>query len=90
MLNGLYKAVDEYKEYDISLNVKETEKSYIIQLVENKSRFSPALFDMMFKSKNKICIQKMRNPHVIINDEQDDYFVIYPYRRGIPYLFNKQ
>ena len=89
MLKGLYRAVDEYEGFDITLNIKETEKSYVFQLIENKSRFSPARFDMMFKKSNKIYIQKMRSSHAIIEHDNGDCFVIYPYRHGIPYLFNK-
>lgn len=40
MLNGLYQCTKNWQgnnEYDIKVRVKETEKSYSMQLVENKS-----------------------------------------------------
>lgn len=88
MKNGLYIHTDNSfgnrGEYIIRL--KETDKSYIFELVKNDMRFSPAHLDMMFSKSNKVRVNKDKSPHAI-NIVGDDWFCIYPYRLGIPYVF---
>lgn len=85
MKNGVYTAKDEHRGYDLKVIVKESDKSYVLELLKNNSRFSPGHIDMMFAKSNKIRINKMNRPHAII--EFDDGFTIYPYRAGVPYYF---
>lgn len=85
-----YKYTDEDDKTNyghIILSVQETDKSYTFELVENTMRFRPARFDMMFKDSNKVRILKKRSVHAIIFC--NGFFVIYPYRDGIPYLFEE-
>lgn len=88
MKKGLYKHTKDDGYFDkgtIIIGVSETAKSYIFKLIENTFRYSPAHIDMMFAKSNKVIINKEKSPHAINLGE--DYFVIYPYRAGIPFLF---
>lgn len=89
MKNGLYIYKDNSfgnrGEYIVKL--KETDKSYIFELVKNDMRFSPAQLDMMFSKSNRVKVSKDKSHHAMNTGE--DYFVIYPYRAGIPFLFDR-
>ncbi len=87
---GLYKCHYDNHMYGdknafISIDVKETEKSYIFKLMENTYRYSPAQIDMLFSKSNNVTIKKLKNPHPI--RDYGNWFVIYPYQSGIPFLF---
>jgi len=69
----------------IGINVKETEKSYIFELMKNTYRYSPAQIDMLFSKSDNVTINKFKNPHPI--RDYGNWFVIYPYQSGIPFLF---
>ena len=89
MKNGLYRYEDRDSytnrgEYIIKL--KETEKSYTFELIKNDMRFSKGHLDMLFSKSKKVKINKEKSPHAI-NISGDDWFCIYPYRAGIPYVF---
>lgn len=89
MINGIYKYEDTNdfrNDGKIVLQLKESEKSYNFQLVVNTMRYSPAHIDMMFSKSDKARVPKANSPHAINFGE--DYFVIYPYRAGIPFLFD--
>ena len=87
MLNGTYRCVKEH-EYDIKVKVHETAKSYIMQLVEDNSRFFPAHIDMLFGQKNKAVIKKENSKHYFEACCDGKFFIIYPFRMGIPFLFD--
>ena len=92
LMNGLYQCINKdcfgKNEYDIVIKVIETEKCYNIQLVKNNSRFSPAHIDMLFKDKAKVKMKKENSRHCIKN-WHDGTFTIYPFRAGIPFVFEK-
>lgn len=88
MKKGIYKYSSNEHMYDngaITIEVSETDKSYIFYLIENSCRYSPAHIDMLFEKSNKVIIRKEKSPHAIVDG--NDYFVIYPNRAGIPFLF---
>lgn len=89
-LNGVYKCVglSHGYNYDITLSVKETDKSYVFHLLENKSQFSGGQIEMMFKSSNKCVVKKDKSPHAI-HLWEDGTFTMYPCRAGIPYYFER-
>lgn len=98
MRDGLYRYVDKddatnYGEYVIK--VRETPKSYVFERIKNDMRFSPAHLDMMFENSDRVTISKTRSPHAINTIDDDWYslnpnwFCIYPYRAGIPYVFEQ-
>ena len=89
MRDGMYRYIDKDDatnrgEYIIKLH--ETSISYVFEKIKNDMRFSPAHLDMMFKSSGRVAVNKTRSPHAI-NTVGDDWFCIYPYRAGIPYVF---
>lgn len=87
MVHGTYRCKKDYGEVDITIEVKETEKSYILTLVSDDSRYSPAHIEMLFKKSKRVKINKEYNGHPMIWGSRKEYFVIYPYQSGIPFLF---
>lgn len=88
---GLYKAVNGdsiFDEYEITMQVKETEKSYIFQLVDFKSRYSAAHIEMLFKKSKRVVIRKDKGGHAM-RVWSDHDFTIYPFQAGVPYWFEK-
>lgn len=73
----------------ILISVTETTKAYTFNLLENSTRLDYDHFIMLFKNSNTIRINKGKSPHAIITWE-DGNFTIYPYRAGIPFLFQKE
>ena len=103
---GIYKASqDGWDWYDLTVELKETEKSIILKIIDYKFRFSPAQIDMLFKThfcsmnyqeqenipngKYKAVIKKQGGGHAI-NRLNDHSFTLYPYQAGIPFYFEKQ
>lgn len=87
MKNGLYK----YTEKSIGgaghiiIDIIETEKTYTFKLIENTCRYDPWRISSLFDKTNKARINKKRAKHQIW--AYNNWFVIYPYRDGIPYFF---
>ena len=71
--------------YDITVDAKETDNSYIITLVRDDSRFHDGHMAVLFDNRNKAVINKKGSRHAVVNHE--DWFVIYPDRNGVPFLF---
>lgn len=88
ILNGNYRCYNPERYCDIIINVTERTKTYIVRLVANNSRFGDGRFERMFAKSPKVIIKKDCSAHAIL-DWKDDMFTIYPYRDGIPYLFEK-
>jgi hypothetical protein len=89
MKDGVYRYIDKddvtnYGEYIIK--VRETSKAFVFEKIKNDMRFSPAHLDMIFKSSGRVTVNKTRSSHAI-NTVGDDWFCIYPYRAGVPYVF---
>lgn len=92
LLPGRYKAEnteDIFHKYFITMDVKETEKSYIFQLVEFKSRYSASHIEHLFSKSRRVVIKKNRGGHGI-RVWGDDNFTLYPFQAGIPFYFKKQ
>lgn len=86
---GLYIAENNesiWDSYTIKMNVKETDKSYIFQLVEFKSRYSGTHIEMLFRNSNRVVLRKNKGGHGM-RIWGDDNFTFYPYQAGIPYFF---
>ena len=75
--------------YRVAIDVKETEKSYIFQLVDFQSRYSAHLIDDLFNKSNRVVIRKDKGNHAIRKWSNED-FTIYPFRIGTPYYFVRQ
>lgn len=92
LLPGRYKAENNdsiFHEYSITMDVKETEKSYIFQLVEFNSRYSGAHIEHLFEKSKRVVIRKSRGGHAM-RIWGDNTFALYPFQAGIPYYFVKQ
>lgn len=88
---GIYVAENDdgiYDQYKITMEVKETEKSYIFRLVEFKSRYSGAHIEMLFKKSKRVVIRKDKGGHAM-RAWSDRDFTFYPYQAGIPYWFKR-
>ena len=86
---GLYIAENDesiWKSYTIKLKVKETDKSYIFELIEFQSRYSGVHIEMLFKNSNRVVLRKNKGEHAM-RVWGDDNFTFYPYQAGIPYFF---
>lgn len=86
---GLYLAENKDNIWDafkIQMKVKETEKSYIFELVDCDSRYSADHIKMLFQKANRITVKKVGSGHAM-RIWDDHSFTIYPYQRGIPYYF---
>ena len=74
--------------YRIVMSVKETEKSYIFELLEYVSRYSPAQMDMLFDKSKRVLISKFKGGHAM-RIWSDHDFTLYPYQAGIPFHFER-
>lgn len=87
---GLYTAQKDdgfiYDNYTVSIKVRETEKSYIFELVEFKSRYGAVQLESFFRKSNRVVLNKERGGHGI-RVWGDDSFTLYPYQAGVPYYF---
>jgi len=87
MTSGIYRYEQGKNHYDtgtLVVQVTAKEKTLNLKIIEKDMRFS-TYTDLLFGEKSKIRINLEKNPHglKIFND----WFVIYPQRRGIPLAF---
>ena len=74
--------------YKVSMEVKETEKSYIFRLVDLKSRCGAVHIETLFKNSERVVIRKNKGGHAMRTWSDED-FTFYPYQAGIPYYFER-
>ena len=79
---------DFLKAYHIVMDVKETDKSYIMQLIEFNSRYSASHISLLFPKSKRVLLSKKRGGFSIKN-WGDNTFTFYPFQAGIPYYFEK-
>lgn len=93
--NGIYRyeersnPFDRSNIYDIGtlvLDVKETEKSLQLKIIENDMRYSTYV-DVLFGNKDKVNINKERSPHGLIFG--NGWFTVSLNRMGKPLCFVK-
>lgn len=69
--------------------IKDTDKTIRIKLLENTLRFSPGHLDILFEKSNRVSIPiSGKSPHKLLAWCDGD-ITIYPYRAGVPYLFER-
>lgn len=74
---------------ELLICIKDTDKAVQIKLLKNTLRFSPGHLDMMFGKSNSVSIPiSGKSPHKLLAWCDGDV-TIYPYRAGVPYLFEK-
>lgn len=88
--SGLYKSEnsdDDYmNRYVITMDVKETEKSYIFSLKDYDNRYGPSHIEALFSKSRKVIIVKNKGGHAI-RVWSDEQFTVYPFQAGIPFYF---
>lgn len=84
MLNGLYTHRGDYG--TITVRMRETKASFVIQLVNNTGRWIDPPLDDVFRDTDKCVIRKSGSKHALTFWEGG--FCIYPYRVGVPFAFD--
>lgn len=79
---------DWLKAFHIVMDVKETDKSYIFELVEFESRYSAVHISHLFSKSKRVVLSKSKGGHAI-RKWCDGTFTFYPFQAGIPYYFKK-
>ena len=74
---------DFLKAYHIVVDVKETDKSYIMQLVEFNSRYSASHISLLFSKSKRVVLSKKKGGFAI-RSWSDDSFTFYPFQAGTP------
>ena len=86
--NGLYVCKSKWPfAQDVRVVFRQTEKQFILTLTDDSPDYmhiDPPLDDC-FYSARKLAIRKAGSKHAVNFGE--DYFVLYPYRAGVPFLF---
>ena len=71
---------------NIEIKLKETDKTYVLDLIRIDARYSPAYIEMLFAANKKAIIHKNKSNHAMrIWSDRD--FTIYPFQGGIPFCF---
>ena len=86
---GIYKAENGdsiFDSYEIVMEVKETEKSFIFKLIKLENRSGADRIQLLFSKSNKVILRKQNSGHAM-RVWDDDNFTIYPYQAGIQYYF---
>lgn len=92
-LNGRYRAENSdsiWESYSITMDVKETDKSYIFRLLDFKSRYGAAHIEELFRKSNRVVVRKNQKGCAIRHAMRiwpDNSFTLYPYQAGIPFYF---
>ena len=74
---------------ELLADVEITDSAVRIRQTSNNLRFKPGHLEMLFKSGKTISIRRDgKSPHKV-NVWEDGDITIYPYRAGVPYLFEK-
>lgn len=86
---GLYVSENDesiFDAYIIKMNVKETDKSFIFELVSFDSHYSGVHIETLFKKSKRVVLRKNKGGHAI-RIWGNDNFTFYPYQAGVPYFF---
>ena len=74
--------------YEALIQVKETEKAFILELEELYTRYGATQLEDMFRNSDKVTIRKGGSNHALhVWDEHS--FTLYPYRVGVPFYFKR-
>lgn len=76
---------------DILLEVRETQTAFILKLLEQQVRYDAPQIDDLFQKDERVVIKKDGSRHAMsFCSGQDDWFCLYPYRVGVPYVFTHE
>ena len=79
---------DPHYRYEIKINVSETEKAFVLTLLELNARYGATQIEDMFSRSKRVMIKKDGSKHAI-RVWGDEDFTLYPYRVGVPFYFKK-
>ena len=74
--------------YIIEMDVKATAKSYILTLQSFRTKYGATQIEDMFRKSPRLIIRRNKPSDHAICVWDDASFTIYPYRVGVPYVFN--
>lgn len=77
---------NKWNSYVITMQIKETEKSYIFELISIESHYVASHMETFFRKEKRVILKKSKNNHAMMVCG-DDSFTLYPYQAGIPYYF---
>lgn len=89
MLNGIFRYTGENNPYDrgrLRVKITETPATFRLEVIE-RDMYTEAHTCLLFK-RDIVYINKARSPHAIRWGA--DWFVIYPYRAGVPCIFERE
>jgi len=88
--NGIYRYAHEGMGGGVvEMEVKETPTAFTFRLLKNTCRYSPAHIDMLFSKSDRVINKKKGGRHPMrFCEGYDDWFVLYPFQAGIPFLFD--
>ena len=81
--------LDPYDRYIILMDVKVTEKSYIFTLRDFKTNYGATQMSDFFRKSSRVVIPRDKPSKHGIKTWSNKSFAFYPYRIGVPYVFNK-
>ena len=77
-----------FDRYRIVMSVKETEKSYIFELLEYVSRYSSAQMDMLFDKSKRVLISKFKGGHAMRIWSDHDVYTLIHIKPGFRFILN--
>ena len=89
---GRYKAEQDdgiFDRYRVIVDFKETEKSYIFNLIELEGRYCLGQIEMFFKNSDKVVIRKNNKGGHSMRIWSDEDFTLYPLQAGVPFYFKR-
>lgn len=90
LVSGKYRLVSGdnwWNRFEMTLSVKETKSSFILVKLEANGRFIPGQIEMLFSEMDRVVIRKRKSRHPVEVGNDNNWFVIYPFQAGIPFLF---
>ncbi len=90
---GRYKAEQEgdmFHAYRYVIEVKETEKSYVLKLVEVVNRYADDQIEHIFDKNKRAVLRKDKPCRHAMRVWSDHDFTIYPFRVGVPFWFQRE
>ena len=80
--------LNPYHRYEAVIKVRETEKSFILELDELYTKYGATQLEDMFRTADKVTIRKDGSKHGLCIWDNES-FTLYPYRCGVPFYFKR-
>lgn len=89
MIDGVYHCDHDWHgnhTINVTIKARETEKFYILNLIEDNSRFPDGHITGLFKDNGMVRVPKQGGRHAVVDG--NGFFVVYPFRNGVPFGFD--